>query len=36
MARVIEEFEASTEERKCLDFHHREEAKRAEKICTKC
>ena len=31
MARVIEEFEASTEKRKCLDFRHHEEAKHVQK-----
>jgi len=31
MARVIEEFEASTEKRKCLDFCHHEEAKHVQK-----
>ena len=27
MGKVVEEFEASTEKRKCLDFRHHEEAK---------
>ncbi|CAH3151254.1 unnamed protein product [Porites lobata] len=34
MARVIEEFEASTEKRKCLDFRHHEEAKHVQKKFT--